>query len=131
MHEDQGEGGLIGHHLEFVRHCSGFVQGSKPISLCLYFQRSKDDRFEKEIMKLTILSMRLIRGIGSLHLNLPLDFPMHSEALLSQEADLSARRFEVKFRRTKERKKEKVIATERKRDMEKCESIDDDERTIK
>ena len=74
--------------------------------------------------------MRLIRGIGSLHLNLPLDFPMHSEALLSQEADLSARRFEVKFRRTKERKKEKVIA-ERKRDMEKCESIDDDERTIK
>ena len=69
--------------------------------------------------------MRLIRGIGSPHLNLPLDFLMHSD---SQEADLSARRFEVKFRRTKERKKEKVIAaaTERKRDMEKCESIDDE-----
>ena len=51
---------------------------------------------------------------------------MHSEALLSQEANLSARRLEVKFRRTKERKKEKVIAAERKRDMEKCESIDDE-----
>ena len=48
--------------------------------------------------------MRLIRGIGSPHLNLPLDFLMHSD---SQEADLSARRFEVEFRRTKEGKEER------------------------